>query len=199
MDRAYSIHEIRHTLQGEGANTGKAVILVRFSGCNLSCPYCDTEHEGTFGERGGVYSSEELAAEVKGLWPPGREGPLVLCTGGEPLLQLDKTLVRRFSEEGMTILLETNGTVMPPGGIHWVCVSPKDNAAVVRSGDEVKIVWPSETVTPELWETMPFRHRWLQPRYDRNYRHNLSECIRYCMENPAWRLGLQTHRYLGIP
>jgi len=197
----YLVKEIHLTLQGEGANTGRAVVLLRFAGCNLSCPWCDTDHSPIQpGIRGGVYSNpDELVNTVLDLWPSISDHPVVLCTGGEPLLQLDRSLIDRLKRRNVEILLETNGTKKIPRGIDWVCVSPKDDHAVVKEGDEVKLVWPSKSLDPDLWIERDFSGFWLQPLYGIEYEKNLAECIRYCMEDPRWRLSLQTHRFTGIP
>lgn len=197
----YCVKEIHLTLQGEGANTGRTVVLLRFAGCNLSCPWCDTDHaEGAPGPGGGVYSDPaELAETAVNHWPGVKQPAAVLCTGGEPLLQLDAPLIREFRKRNAEIYLETNGTIALPRGISWVCVSPKDDEAQVTSGDEVKLVWPSESLDPDLWAGRDFTHFWLQPLFDEKYEDNLRTCVQKCMEDPRWRLGLQTHRYLGIP
>ncbi len=196
----YLVKEIVPTLQGEGANTGMAVVLLRFSGCNLRCPWCDTEHQGAPGMLGGTYrSTEELVQAAADSWKAADVPPSVLCTGGEPLLQLDEALIREFRRRGIRIFLETNGTIPVPPGTDWVCVSPKDDGAMVTSGDEVKLIWPSAELTPKLWEERSFTHRWIQPRYDGSYDENLRLSVEMCLSNPRWRLSLQTHRYAGIP
>ncbi len=197
----YLVKEIHLTLQGEGANTGRTVVLLRFAGCNLSCSWCDTDHSPVHpGVRGGVYSDpDRLADSILSLWPRNSDHPVVLCTGGEPLLQLDPPLVDRLRSRNAEILLETNGTIEVPDGIDWVCVSPKNDRAVVTKGDEVKLVWPSESIDPDLWIKRDFRYFWLQPLYGNEYEKNLEKCIRRCIEDPRWRLGLQTHRFTGIP
>lgn len=197
----YIVKEMHLTLQGEGANTGRTVVLLRFAGCNLSCSWCDTDHSPVQpGIRGGVYSNpEELVNTVLSLWPGINDHPVVLCTGGEPLLQLDQPLVDNLRSRKVEILLETNGTKDVPKGIDWVCVSPKDDHAAVTEGDEVKLVWPSKTLDPDLWIKRDFSRFWLQPLFGKDYEENLKTCIRMCMEDPRWRLGLQTHRFTGIP
>ncbi|PIE51726.1 7-carboxy-7-deazaguanine synthase [Candidatus Fermentibacteria bacterium] len=199
-EKNYRIKEMYPTLQGEGYYTGRTVVLLRFQECNLSCSFCDTDFAGTDGPGGGVFSSPvELAEAVAEKWP-GKTGiPAVLCTGGEPLLQLDEPLVEAFHSLGFQVLLETNGTFPVPGGVDWVCVSPKSDRCLLREGDELKIVWPSEAVDPDTWAETLFGHFWLQPKYDESYEYNLRLCIDRCLEDPRWRLSLQTHRYIGMP
>lgn len=188
------------TLQGEGYNTGAAVVLLRFEGCNLDCDFCDTDFTGTSGPGGGIWSEpEELADRIEQVWTGSTMNPSVLCTGGEPLLQLDDALIKVFRDRNFRILLETNGTIPVPSGIHWTCVSPKSNEAAVKNGNEVKLVWPFEKTDPDLWVNFKYDHFWLQPLFNENYRENLSVCIRKCLEDPRWRLSLQTHRYTGMP
>lgn len=195
----YRVKEMHLTLQGEGANTGMAVVLLRFAGCNLSCSWCDTDHTGTDGFKGGVYhDSRELADQVLSMWRGTGSNPSVLCTGGEPLLQMDSSLLREFTRRNTSVYLETNGTICLPEGIHWVCVSPKDEKAVVTSGDEVKLVWPSGHLDPDRWAAEDFRHFLLQPLFNDDYAGNLEACIEYCKKNPRWRLSLQTQRYAGF-
>ncbi|MCP4646234.1 MAG: 7-carboxy-7-deazaguanine synthase [bacterium] len=200
MSKGYRIKEIHLTLQGEGANTGMAVILLRFEGCNLSCDYCDTDFHGTDGESGGVYRSPgELAEAVERKW--NSDSPLnVLCTGGEPLLQLDLPLIGEFHRRGFTVSVETNGSISVPHGVDWICVSPKTNEIPAQSeGNEIKIVWPQKNIQPETFENLPFTHFWIQPKFDKDYSCNLKTAISYCLTHPKWRLSLQTHRLIGIP
>jgi len=196
----YRIKEIVLTVQGEGANTGTAVVLLRFEGCNLNCSFCDTDFTGTDGEGGGVYKSAvDLAEAVHKRWKSSF--PLnVLCTGGEPLVQIDERLLKEFHARGFSIMLETNGTIPLPGRLDWVCVSPKaGTAAVLNSGDEIKIVFPQEGIEPQLYESMNYNHFWIQPMYNENYRDNLKASVNYCIAHPRWRLSLQTHRFTGMP
>ncbi len=200
MDREYRIKEMVLTLQGEGAMAGTAVVLLRFEGCNLNCSFCDTDFTGTDGQGGGVFkTAAELVDAVSREWTSS--SPVnVLCTGGEPLMQLDKTLVEEFKSRHFRILLETNGTISVPSGIDWICVSPKANTTRVQnSGDELKIVWPQEGINPGDYEGLKFSNFWIQPRFDSNYESNLQTSIEYCFANPKWRLSFQTHRFIGIP
>jgi len=195
----YRVNEMILTLQGEGAMTGSAVVLLRFEGCNLNCSFCDTGFTGTGGEGGGVFSShQELAEEVRKKWK-NREYPVsVLCTGGEPLLQLDKPLIDEFHKHGFRILVETNGSIPAPENIDWLCVSPKQKAIVHNHGNEIKIIWPQREIRPEDYRELIFDHFWIQPMHNENYDENLKTAIEYCLAHPKWRLSLQTHRYAGI-
>lgn len=188
------------TLQGEGALAGTAVVLLRFEGCNLSCDFCDTDFTGIDGSGGGVfYTAMELAEAVEGKWISGTSLS-VLCTGGEPLLQLDQSLLREFHRRNFRVLLETNGTIAVPGEVDWICVSPKKNEIPVqKSGDEIKLVWPQEGLDPGIFEKLNFNHFWIQPRFDRNFKENLEASIKYCLKNPQWRLSVQIHRFTGMP
>ncbi|HEX8708001.1 MAG TPA: 7-carboxy-7-deazaguanine synthase [Pyrinomonadaceae bacterium] len=213
---SYSIKEIFYTLQGEGANAGRAAVFCRFAGCNLwsgqerdrsgaVCRFCDTDFIGTDGAGGGRFAAAaDVARAVSALWPapqnPTQGRPLVVCTGGEPLLQLDEPLVTSFHQAGFEIAVETNGTVLPPPGIDWICVSPKAGAnLLLRSGDELKLVFPQEDAEPELFEHLDFRHLFLQPMDGAEREANTQLAVRYCLEHPRWRLSLQTHKLLGIP
>ena len=213
---SYSIKEIFLTLQGEGAHTGRAAVFCRFSGCNLwsghekdragaVCQFCDTNFVGTDGAGGGHFSTAaEVARAVSGAWPPAqmarREHPLVVCTGGEPLLQLDEKLVEAFHDAGFEVAIETNGTRLPPPGIDWICVSPKAGAdLILRSGHELKLVFPQEGAEPELYENLDFHHFFIQPMDGATREENTQLALRYCLEHPQWRLSLQTHKLLGIP
>jgi 7-carboxy-7-deazaguanine synthase (Cx14CxxC type) len=212
---SYAVKEIYYTLQGEGANVGRPAVFVRFAGCNLwsgreedragaVCTFCDTDFVGTDGPGGGKFTSaRELAAAVANRWPAiysSLARPLAVCTGGEPLLQLDAALVEALHEAGFEIAIETNGTRLPPGGIDWVCVSPKAGAELVlKSGDELKLVFPQPGAEPEHFEGLAFRHFFLQPMDGPERQANTRRAVRYCLEHPQWRLSLQTHKYLGIP
>jgi 7-carboxy-7-deazaguanine synthase (Cx14CxxC type) len=212
---SYSIKEIFFTLQGEGANTGRAAVFCRFAGCNLwsghekdrsgaVCQFCDTDFVGTDGMGGGRFATaQDVARAVSGAWPvesAPRARPLVVCTGGEPLLQLDEELVAAFHLAGFEIAVETNGTRLPPQGIDWICVSPKAGAdLVLRSGDELKLVFPQDGAGPELYENLDFQHFFLQPMDGAWREENTQLVVRYCLEHPQWRLSLQTHKLLGIP
>jgi 7-carboxy-7-deazaguanine synthase (Cx14CxxC type) len=211
---SYAVKEIFYTLQGEGAQAGRAAVFCRFAGCNLwsgregdrasaICQFCDTDFVGTDGEGGGRFATaEELAETINGKWPVSEadDRRFVVCTGGEPLLQLDRELIDALHERGFEIAVETNGTVEAPEGLDWVCVSPKAGARLVqKTGDELKLVFPQADAVPHEFEGLAFRHFFLQPM-DGPYRETNTElAVRYCMEHPKWRLSLQTHKMLGIP
>jgi 7-carboxy-7-deazaguanine synthase (Cx14CxxC type) len=210
---SYAVKEIFYTLQGEGANTGRAAVFCRFAGCNLwsgrendranaVCQFCDTDFVGTDGPGGGRYDTAEgLAAAVAAAWPTSDSGRrFVVCTGGEPLLQLDERLLSALHNEGFQVAVETNGTLPPPAGIDWLCVSPKAGAKlVIRGGDEIKLVFPQAGATPEEFDRLPFRHFFLQPMDGVELQSNTDAALRYCLDHPRWRLSLQTHKLLGIP
>lgn len=212
----YSVKEIYYTLQGEGANTGRPAVFCRFSGCNLwsgreedrqsaVCRFCDTEFAGTDGPGGGKFAGAgELARAAAAKWPSATGGtatrPLIVCTGGEPLLQLDAPLVEAFHAAGFEVAVETNGTVAPPPGLDWLCVSPKADAElVVTSGDELKLVYPQQGAEPERFERLDFRHFFLQPMDGPDRERNTRLAARYCLQHPRWRLSLQTHKLIGLP
>jgi 7-carboxy-7-deazaguanine synthase len=210
----YAVKEIFYTLQGEGANTGRPAVFCRFTGCNLwtgreadrasaVCDFCDTDFVGTDGVGGGKFASpESLAAAVARAWPAGPRvtGRLVVCTGGEPLLQLNAPLLSALHAADFEVAVETNGTIPPPEGIDWLCVSPKADAElVVGSGDELKLVYPQEGGEPERYERLRFRHFFLQPMDGPEREANTVAALRYCLQHPRWRLSLQTHKLLGIP
>ncbi len=211
---AYSVKEVFYTLQGEGHNTGRPAVFCRFAGCNLwtgreadradaTCKFCDTDFVGTDGPGGGKFAdAEALARAVAAEWPD--EAPdgtrFVVCTGGEPLLQLDPPLLDAFHRAGFEVAVETNGTVEPPAGIDWLCVSPKAGAPlVVGSGDELKLVYPQDGAEPERFELLRFDHFFLQPMDGPARDANTAAALRYCLAHPRWRLSLQTHKLLGIP
>jgi len=213
---AYAVKEIYYTLQGEGANTGRPAVLLRFAGCNLwsgreqdrataQCGFCDTDFVGTDGPGGARFdSSEALARAVAAAWPAGGGAPgarrFVVCTGGEPLLQLDESLTAALHASGFEIAIETNGTLLPPPGIDWVCVSPKAGVELaLRWGDELKLVFPQEGLPPESLEDLNFRHWFLQPMDGPDRARNTELAVRYCLAHPRWRLSLQTHKLVGIP
>jgi 7-carboxy-7-deazaguanine synthase len=263
----YTVKEIYTTLQGEGAQTGRAAVFLRFAGCNLwsglerdrasaVCQFCDTDFIGTDGPGGGKFADASvLAGAVARCWDaavdhypspptplqrgergggrarnsvpspppypqadmatlkiasshwracPGEGGqrarPYVVCTGGEPLLQLDEALVGALHARGFEIAIETNGTQVPPAGIDWICVSPKASAPLVlTSGDELKLVFPQESAEPERFERLDFRHFFLQPMDGAHIRANIEAAARYCVRHPQWRLSLQTHKLIGLP
>jgi len=210
----YAVKEIFYTLQGEGANAGRPAVFCRFAGCNLwsgrevdradaVCRFCDTEFVGTDGPGGGKFASAEaLALAVAAAWPPGDPAarPLVVCTGGEPLLQLDPPLIAALHAAGFEVAVETNGTVAPPPGIDWLCVSPKAEATlVVTAGDELKLVYPQAGGEPERYAGLAFRQFFLQPMDGPLREANTRAALAYCLSHPRWRLSLQTHKLLGIP
>jgi 7-carboxy-7-deazaguanine synthase len=217
----YAVKEIFYTLQGEGRNTGRAAVFCRFAGCNLwsgreedrataICTFCDTDFAGTNGSGGGRFAgAAELAAAVRAMWPHAdtasvssgskQERPFVVCTGGEPLLQLDAPLVQALHAERFEIAIETNGSRLPPPGIDWVCVSPKAGAEfVLRSGDELKLVYPQDGAEPTQFEGLAFDHFLLSPMDGPEREHNTRLAVQYCLDHPRWRLNLQTHKYLDI-
>jgi 7-carboxy-7-deazaguanine synthase (Cx14CxxC type) len=210
---SYAVNEIFYTLQGEGAQTGRAAVFCRFAGCNLwsgreedrdaaVCQFCDTDFAGMDGSDGGRFdSAEELTARIDETWhavsSPGRK--FVVCTGGEPLLQLDRPLIDALHAREFEVAVETNGTIAAPHGIDWICVSPKAGAELVqRTGDELKLVYPQAGATPERYAGLAFRHFFLQPMDGPLRQENTEQALRYCLEHPAWRLGLQTHKFVGI-
>jgi 7-carboxy-7-deazaguanine synthase (Cx14CxxC type) len=210
----YAVKEIFYTLQGEGANAGRPAVFCRFAGCNLwtgretdrseaVCRFCDTDFVGTDGPGGGKFpAAAGLAAAIAAAWPAMRsEGrPLVVCTGGEPLLQLDPPLLDALHAEGFEVAVETNGTLAPPPGIDWLCMSPKAGATtVVTAGDELKLVYPQEGAEPERYEGLRFHHFFLQPMDGSSLEANTRAALEYCLAHPRWRLSLQTHKLLGIP
>jgi 7-carboxy-7-deazaguanine synthase (Cx14CxxC type) len=208
---SYAVKEIYYTLQGEGANAGRPAVLLRFAGCNLwsgreqdrasaQCDFCDTDFVGTDGPGGGRFdSSEALARAVSAAWP-GSARRFVVCTGGEPLLQLDEPLTAALHRTGFEIAIETNGTLLPPPGVDWVCVSPKAGVELVlRRGDELKLVFPQDGMSPDNLEGLDFRHWFLQPMDGPHRARNTELAVRYCLAHPRWRLSLQTHKLVGIP
>lgn len=208
---AYSVKEIFYTLQGEGAQAGRAAVFCRFAGCNLwsgreedrsgaVCRFCDTDFVGTDGDGGGKFATAaELARAVAARWPQHDRGKrFVVCTGGEPLLQLDRALIDALHAENFLIAVETNGTQPAPEGLDWICVSPKSRAAVVlQRGNELKLVYPQET-DPGSFEGLEFEHFFLQPMDGPNAQDALRQAIEYCSQHPKWRLSLQTHKIVGI-
>jgi 7-carboxy-7-deazaguanine synthase (Cx14CxxC type) len=208
----YSVKEIFLTLQGEGGQAGRAAVFCRFSGCNLwsgreadraraVCAFCDTDFVGVDGPGGGRFAGPEaLAAAVAAAWGAGPKGRLVVCTGGEPLLQLDAPLVGALKAHGFEIAIETNGTLPAPAGIDWICVSPKADAPLAqRTGQELKLVHPQAGVDPARFETLAFERFFLQPMDGPDRAAATAAAIAYCLAHPRWRLSVQTHKYLGIP
>ena len=207
----YTVKEIFYTLQGEGANAGRAAVFCRFAGCNLwtgreadraiaICQFCDTDFVGVGPDGGKFATADALAAAVKARWPDPSEGrPLVVCTGGEPLLQLDDAAVRALHAAGFEIAVETNGTQTPPAGIDWVCVSPKAGSEwILRHGNELKLVFPQPAFDPAELERLDFEHFFLQPMDGPHVAENTRAAVAYCLAHPRWRLSLQTHKLLGI-
>jgi 7-carboxy-7-deazaguanine synthase len=212
----YAVKEVFYTLQGEGTQVGRAAVFCRFAGCNLwtgreedrdtaVCQFCDTDFVGTDGPGGGKFKdASQLAEAVRNTWQAGTRTPggtpFVVCTGGEPLLQLDGSLIDAFHAAGFEIAVETNGTQAAPPGIDWICVSPKAGAELVqRSGHELKLVFPQEGAEPERFRHLDFRHFFLQPMDGPDKERTTRLAVEYCMAHPEWRLSLQTHKLLGIP
>jgi 7-carboxy-7-deazaguanine synthase len=211
--KKYKIKEIYYTLQGEGAMTGRAAVFCRFTGCNLwsgreedrakaICQFCDTDFWGTDGENGGRYDAENLAKKVKSLWAKSDFSgkPYVVCTGGEPLLQLDELLVDAFHAVGLEVAIETNGTMLPPKNVDWICMSPKANTDIILTkGNELKLVFPQQNAEPERFTDLEYEHFFLQPMDNASQAANIKATLDYCRKNPQWRLSLQTHKLLDIP
>ena len=206
----YSVKEIYYTLQGEGAQTGRAAVFLRFAGCNLwsgmerdrataVCRFCDTEFVGTDGPGGGKFATaDDLAGAVAEKWPAGAR-PYVVCTGGEPLLQLDGPAIAALHGRGFEIGIETNGTQPPPPGIDWICVSPKANAELVlKHGNELKLIYPQAGAEPERYAALAFENFFLQPMDNPQRDANTAAATAYCLAHPQWRLSLQTHKLIGI-
>ena len=203
----YAVKEMFLTLQGEGAQTGRAAVFLRFAGCNLwtgreadradaVCRFCDTDFVGTDGEGGGKFETAPALARRAAAFPVR----YIVCTGGEPLLQLDAALIAALKAEGFTIAIETNGTLAAPAGIDWICVSPKAEAPLAQtSGDELKLVYPQGDAPPERFASLAFTHFFLQPMDGSAREENTGAAIRYCLAHPQWRLSLQTHKLIGIP
>jgi 7-carboxy-7-deazaguanine synthase (Cx14CxxC type) len=209
---SYAVKEIFYTLQGEGANAGRPAVFCRFSGCNLwsgreqdrasaVCRFCDTEFVGTDGIGGGRFeTADDLAAAIASMWPKGNNlKKFVVCTGGEPLLQLDQPLVDALHAAHCEIAIETNGTLRTPQHIDWICVSPKAGAQLeLRQGDELKLVFPQQGLSPAEFEGLAFQHFFLQPMDGPQSTRNLQLALQYCLQHPNWKLSLQTHKLLGI-
>jgi 7-carboxy-7-deazaguanine synthase len=211
----YAVKEIFFTLQGEGANTGRPAVFCRFAGCNLwtgreadradaTCSFCDTDFVGVDGPGGGKFAdARELARAVAEKWPANvsaRARKLVVCTGGEPLLQMDSDLVHALHAHGFEIAIETNGTQLPPEGIDWICVSPKVGAPLVLArGNELKLVYPQAGGEPERYAELDFEQFFLQPMDGPDRERNTELALAYCLSHPQWRLSIQTHKLLGIP
>lgn len=207
----YAVKEIFYTLQGEGANAGRAAVFCRFSGCNLwsgrepdrsgaDCAFCDTDFVGVDGPGGGRFATAGDVVEACAATAGAAGAGLVVLTGGEPMLQVDAPLIEALHARGFTIAIETNGTLPVPRSIDWICVSPKSGTELKqRSGDELKLVYPQADLDPEDVAGLPFKHRFLQPMDGSDVGTNTARAIVYCKQHPAWRLSLQTHKLLGIP
>jgi 7-carboxy-7-deazaguanine synthase len=213
----YSVKEAFYTLQGEGAYTGRAAVFLRFAGCNLwsglerdrasaVCRFCDTDFVGTNGEGGGKFrEAPMLAAHVAAIWQANAASagkPYVVCTGGEPLMQLDEALINALHAAGFEIAIETNGTLAAPASIDWICVSPKANAPLAQtSGSELKLIYPQDEpeAQPDRFVSLDFQHFFLQPRDDGPGVSHVAATADYCLKNPRWRLSLQTHKLTGLP
>ena len=207
---SYRIKDIYFTQQGEGSNTGRDFVFVRFSGCNLwsgkeknrksaICQFCDTDFYGTDGINGGIYSAKQLIEKIKSLWVSRDDNIAVVLTGGEPLLQVNDELVAALKQEQIYIAVETNGTLDAPDHIDWICMSPKANTEIkLKKGNEIKVIFPQESLDPEKFSLFDFSEFYLQPMDSNKYQENLNATITYCQKNPKWKLSLQTHKILGI-
>ena len=208
---SYAVKEIFMTLQGEGAHAGRAAVFCRFSGCNLwsgreqdrasaTCKFCDTDFVGTDGTDGGRYPhAEALADKIAATWSGNGTGRYVVLTGGEPMLQIDEALIGALHARDFTIAVETNGTIAPPPGLDWICVSPKAGSElVVRSGHELKLVYPQDGIRPEDFAGLAFERFSLQPMDGPDIAQSTQAAIGYCLRHPQWRLSVQTHKTLGI-
>ena len=208
---SYSVKEIYLTIQGEGFHTGKHAVFCRFTGCNLwtglekdrkkaICNFCDTDFVGTDGINGSKYpNSEQLANEIDKVWDKDINEKFVVFTGGEPLLQLDKPLVDLLHKKKFKVAIETNGTILPPENIDWICVSPKQGADFnLKYGNELKLVYPQKGLEPKNFKHLDFDHFFLQPMDGKDLQRNILQSVSYCIENPLWRLSLQTHKIMGI-
>ncbi len=210
--KKYKVKEVFYTLQGEGVHAGRPAVFCRFSGCNLwsgreedrhsaICQFCDTDFRSTDGVNGGTYSADELTEVICKVWGDRTQGtPFVVCTGGEPLLQLDENLTQGLSMAGFEIAIETNGTLPLPKGVDWVCVSPKANTEIIiTSGDELKLVFPQARALPSMYEKLDFKHFLIQPMDGPHLEANTKSAVEFCLKHPQWHLSLQTHKLLGIP
>ena len=207
----YSIKEIYFTQQGEGYHTGRDAMFLRFTGCNLwtgydkdketaICNWCDTNFVGNDGPNGGKYTSKKIVKILHHLWPKKLKDPFLVCTGGEPLLQINHTLITAIHQAGFKIAIETNGTRLPPDGVDWICVSPKAKADfILKKGDELKIVYPQDGLNPLQYKNLDFDHFFIQPMDGPNHQNNINVAKRFVANNPKWKLSLQTQKILGIP
>jgi 7-carboxy-7-deazaguanine synthase (Cx14CxxC type) len=207
----YAVKECFLTVQGEGGQAGRAAVFLRFAGCNLwnglerdrpsaICDFCDTDFVGTNGDGGGKFvDAAALAEHVQARWIGGEGDRLVVCTGGEPLLQLDPALIEALHARGFAVAVETNGTVAAPDGLDWICVSPKADAPVVQTrGNELKLVFPQARAMPERFEHLDFERFWLQPMDGPDQAANTAAAVAWCLQHPRWRLSVQTHKYIGV-
>ncbi len=206
----YRIKEIYFTQQGEGKNTGKDFVFVRFAGCNLwsgkekhrasaICKFCDTDFYGTDGVNGGIYETKDLVTKIKSLWISKDSEIRVVLTGGEPLLQVNDSLITALKKANIYIAIETNGTLKAPKGIDWICMSPKANTDIqLTEGSEIKVIYPQENLDPTDFNNMNFSNYYIQPMDSKDYEANVSKSVEFCMQNSNWRLSLQTHKILGI-
>ena len=207
----YTIKEIYFTQQGEGYHTGRPAVFLRFTGCNLwtgfeidresaICYWCDTDFVGMDGPYGGKYSADQIAETVQRMWPENEKKPYLVCTGGEPLLQMDDEFISTVHRSDFEIGIETNGTKIPPEGIDWICVSPKANAEfILKKGHELKIVFPQSGMNPRQYQDLDFDHFFIQPMDGPNQGENIEKSKEFVVKNPKWKLSLQTHKILGIP
>ena len=207
----YTIKEIYFTQQGEGYHTGRPAVFLRFTGCNLwtgfeidresaICYWCDTDFVGMDGPYGGKYSADQVAETVQKMWPENEKKPYLVCTGGEPLLQMDDEFISTVHRSDFEIGIETNGTKIPPEGIDWICVSPKANAEfILKKGHELKIVFPQSGINPRQYQDLDFDHFFIQPMDGPNQGENIEKSKEFVVKNPKWKLSLQTHKILGIP
>ena len=210
MSAPYAVKEMFLTLQGEGAQAGKAAVFCRFTGCNLwsglerdrataVCRFCDTDFVGTDGQGGGRFSATDLAQAASVLWQGDPAKKLVVCTGGEPLLQLDEPLIEALHQAGFTIAVETNGTIKAPPGLDWICVSPKSSAPLKQTwGHELKLVYHQADAPPHAFEDLAFEHFFLQPMDGPDVAAHTKAAVAYCLDHPQWRLSVQTHKAIGI-
>jgi 7-carboxy-7-deazaguanine synthase len=208
---SYAVKEVFLTVQGEGGQAGRAAVFLRFAGCNLwsgreadrataICSFCDTDFVGVDGDGGGRFAdADALADHVAALWTAGADHRLVVCTGGEPLLQLDAPLIAALKARGFAIAVETNGTIRAPYGIDWICVSPKADAPLVQTtGQELKLVYPQTLAPPERFTDLPFERFWLQPMDGPDRDAATAAAVAYCLSHPQWRVSVQTHKYIGV-
>jgi len=206
----YAVKEIYYTIQGEGFQTGRPAVFCRFSGCNLwsgreedrskaICQFCDTNFWGADGENGGKYTRDELVNLIHSLYPKGQPKPYVVCTGGEPALQVDEEFVKSLQDKEFEVAIETNGTHKLPPSLDWICMSPKANTdIIVRKGDEIKIVIPQKDIDPRNFENFDFEHFYVQAMESEQWDDNIKHAVEFVMENTKWKLSVQTHKYLGV-